>query len=115
MQMSGIGVRSRHRVRDQSAFDVAEQIEDGPSVHQYCNERQVAAESIQRGNEQLRLVPPAGAKRLFQLGPAVALAALDLGELVEQRPLAAFEIIDDGLALSFEAEAGSARDYAPAL
>jgi hypothetical protein len=60
------------------------------------------------GDDELRPVLLAGGQRLFQLGPIVALAALDLGKFIEQRPLAAVEIVDHGLALGIEAEAGLA-------
>jgi len=73
--------------------------------HQHCNERQVAAEAIKLGNDQFRPVPPAGGKRLCNSGRSLRFA-LDLGELVEQRPLPAVEKVDHGLALGIEAKAG---------
>jgi len=42
------------------------------AVHQHCNERQVAAEPIELGDDELRPVLLAGGQRLFQLGPIVA-------------------------------------------
>jgi hypothetical protein len=45
----------------------------------------------------------AGGQRPFQLGPIVALAALDLDELFEQRPFSAVEVVAHGLARLAEA------------
>ena len=58
------------------------------------------------GDDQLGLVSLASSQRLYQLGARVALATLDLGELADQRPGAAVQIVAHGLALSVEARAG---------
>jgi len=47
-------------------------------------------------------------QRLHQLGALVALATLDLGELANQRPGAAVEIVLHGFALGVEAQAALA-------
>ena len=48
----------------------------------------------------------AGCQRLREFGAGIALAALDLGELINEPPRAAVEVGHDGLTLSVEAEPG---------
>src|SRR5262245_42057655 len=48
----------------------------------------------------------AGCQRLLEFGAGIALAALDLGELINEPPRAAVEVVHDGLTLSVEAEPG---------
>src|SRR5215471_16237132 len=70
------------------------------------NERQIAGQAVELGDDELALVLPAGRQGLFKLGAGVALAALDLGMLGDQLPGAAVEVVHDGLTLGVEAEAG---------
>src|SRR5262245_25755496 len=48
----------------------------------------------------------AGCQRLLEFEADIALAALDLGELINKPPRAAIEVVHDGLTLSVEAEPG---------
>src|SRR5262245_49956130 len=48
----------------------------------------------------------AGCQRLLEFEADIALAALDLGELINEPPRAAVEVVHDGLTLSVEAEPG---------
>ena len=70
------------------------------------NERQIAGQAVELGDDELALVLPAGRQGLFKLGAGVALAALDLGMLGDELPGAAVEIVLDGRALGVEAKPG---------
>ena len=72
-------------------------------VRQRGNEGQVAAQPVELGDDELGLVLLAGRERLLQFRPVIALAALDLGEVVDKRPPATIEIILNSLALRVEA------------
>jgi hypothetical protein len=48
----------------------------------------------------------AGRERLLQFWPVIALAALDLGEVLDKRPPAAVEIILNGLSRSHNVGSG---------
>jgi hypothetical protein len=71
--------------------------------HQRGDESQIAAQPVELGDDELGLVLLAGRKRLLQFRPVIALAAFDLGEVVDKRSPAAVEIILDSLALCVEA------------
>ena len=60
----------------------------------------VRAEPVQLGNDERSLVAPAGTDGARKLRTVGALPALNLGVLGAELPLAAVEMIDDGLALS---------------
>jgi hypothetical protein len=63
--------------------------------------------SIERelGNDQRCLVDATRLERLAQRWPVTALAALDFGELTNELPATAFQIIENGGLLRFETEA----------
>ena len=65
----------------------------------------VAAKTVQAGNDQRRLALAAGGQRDGEFRAIGTLAALDLDELVEQFPAAAVEIVLDRLPLRLEAQA----------
>jgi hypothetical protein len=50
-------------------------------------------------------------RRDARLRPIIALAALHFGELINQRPPAAVQVVHDCLALRVEAQAGFAPAY----
>jgi hypothetical protein len=74
----------------------------GSALHQRGDEVDVAGEPIELGDHQHRLVQAAQAQRLGELGPVVALAALDLGDDPAARDEAAHRLL-----LGFEPEAGA--------
>jgi hypothetical protein len=55
-------------------------------IHQGRYECQVAGQAVELGNDELGFLLFAGRERLHQLRPIIALAALDFGELTNQRP-----------------------------
>jgi hypothetical protein len=73
-------------------------------VHQRRDEGQVARQAIELGDDQLGLLPLADRQSLLEFGPLVALTALDLGELADQRPGAAVQVLLDGMALCVQAK-----------
>src|SRR5947207_2470370 len=77
-------------------------------VHQRRNEREIARQAIQLGDNQLGLVLAAGGERSGELRPIGALAALDLDELLHKLPGAAVEVARDGFALRVEPKTGLA-------
>ena len=76
--------------------------------HQGRYEGEISGEPIQLCDNQARLVLPAGFNRHPQLWPIGFLAALDLGELADQLPSPAFEVVGDGLPLRLQPEAALA-------
>src|SRR6516225_529089 len=78
------------------------------ALHQCCDESQVARQPIELGDDQLGLTLLAGRQGLRQFEPITVLAALDLGEFIDQRPPAAVQVGHDGFALRLEAQAGLA-------
>src|SRR5215467_2905702 len=77
-------------------------------IHQRRDKRQISRKAIELCNHQLGFVSLAGRKRLLQFRPVTALAALDLGELVDELPPAPVQVVEDGLPLRLEAKAGLA-------
>src|ERR1700730_2292224 len=55
--------------------------------------------------DELCLLLFAGRERLLQLRTVSPLAALDLGELIDQRPPTAVQVVHDGFALRVETQA----------
>src|SRR6516162_3034361 len=78
------------------------------ALHQAGDEMDIAREPVELGDDQLGAVLLAGSYCLGQLGAIGTLAALHLGELGHEPPLAAVEIVLDGLALRIDAVAGDA-------
>ena len=78
-------------------------------------EMRVAAEPVELGDDQRRPIEPARGHRLFEFGPVRPLAAFDFGMFRDHLPVAAVEVIRDGLPLGVEAETGSpeARNFTP--
>jgi hypothetical protein len=69
----------------------------------------IAGEAIKVCNDKFGTIGPAGLDRLGQFGTIIhLLAALDLDEILDQRPAAVIEIVGDGLALSPQDPAGFA-------
>src|SRR6185437_7104685 len=62
----------------------------------------IAREAIQLGDDQLGAVGPASLQRRLKLGSIRPLAALDLHELLDQRPVAAVQELSDAIALSLK-------------
>jgi hypothetical protein len=73
------------------------------AIHQRGDESQISGQAVELGNDELCLLLLASRQRLLQFRPVIALAALDLGELIDKRPPAAVEVVLDGLALRAEA------------
>ena len=71
-------------------------------VHEIGDERHVAAEPIEAGNDQGRPVSLRLGKRRAQLGPIDALAALDLGIIGDDLATGAMHLAGDRLALRVE-------------
>jgi hypothetical protein len=71
-------------------------------VHQGRDESEIARQSVELRNHQLGLVSLASSQRLYEFGALVAFA----GELADQRPAAAVQIIVNSLALCLNAKAG---------
>jgi hypothetical protein len=65
----------------------------------------VARQAVQFGDNELGLMPLASSLCGPELRTIAVLAALDLGELARQLPIAAVKIGFDRLALGFQAEA----------
>ena len=57
------------------------------AVHQGGDEGEVAGEAVELGDDELGLVLPAGGERLLELGAIRAFAALDLGELGDDKKI----------------------------
>jgi hypothetical protein len=75
-------------------------------IHQRCDESEIVGQAIQLGDNQLGPLPLADRQSLLEFGPLVALTALDLGELADQRPSATIQVVVDSLVLRLEAKAG---------
>ena len=76
-------------------------------IPQAQQEHRIAAQAIKAADNQLGAVAPASIQRVFQFRPvAVALAALDLNDLLDQFPTATVQPSLDGCTLRFEAETG---------
>src|SRR5690349_4452446 len=73
-------------------------------LHQVRNERDIAREPIELGDDQGRSVKPAELERFGELRPITALAALDLRDLSHQAPVAAVKVVLDGSSLCFQAK-----------
>jgi hypothetical protein len=56
------------------------------ALHQRGDEGQVAGQAVELGDDQLCLLLLAGRERLLQFWSVIALAALNLGELIDKRP-----------------------------
>jgi hypothetical protein len=69
-------------------------------LHQCRNERQIARETIELGNDKPGLAVAAKGQRLLKLGAIIALAALDFLELDAWRCLP--EITSDGCPLGLQ-------------
>jgi hypothetical protein len=77
-------------------------------VHEVGDERHVAAEPVEAGDDQRRLVTLGLGQRRAQLGPIGVLAAFDLGVVGDDLAAGAPHLARDGLALRVEAKAGPA-------
>src|SRR6516162_2254352 len=75
-------------------------------IHQRCDESEIVGQAIQLDDNQLGPLPLADRQSLLEFGPLVALTALDLGELADQRPSATIQVVVDSLVLRLEAKAG---------
>jgi len=73
-------------------------------IHQRRDECQITGQAIEFGNDQLSHLLLADRKRLLQFWPVVVLTALDLGELPDEVPPTAVEIVKDRLSLSLKAQ-----------
>ncbi len=77
-------------------------------IHQGRYECQVTGQAVELGNDELGFLLFAGREGLHQLRPVIALATLDFGEFINQRPPAAVQVAHDRFALRGEAETGFA-------
>jgi hypothetical protein len=66
-----------------------------PESISVCNESEIARQPVELGNNQLGPLSLADSQCLLQFGPLVALTALDLGELADQRPGATVQVVVD--------------------
>ena len=78
------------------------------AFHKRGNEGQVAGQAVELGDDKPCPLLFAGRERPPQLRAVGALAALDLGELIDQRPPTAVQVVHDGFALRVETQAGFA-------
>ena len=78
-----------------------------PALHQVRDEGDVAGQPVELGDQQRRLLQPAGGEGRGELGPVVAPAALDLDELGHE-PRRVADMVEDRLPLRLQAEAGGA-------
>jgi hypothetical protein len=69
------------------------------ALHQRGNESQIAGQAVKLGNDKLGLQLLTGCERSVELRAIGMLAALDLGELLNQRPPPAIEERIDCFAL----------------
>ena len=77
------------------------------ALHQLGDEGDVAGQPVELGDHQGGAVQAAQAERPVQLGPVVALAALDLGHLGGQRPAPAVEVGLDRFPLRLQPKTGA--------
>jgi hypothetical protein len=83
--------------------------------HKVGDEGHVARQAVELCDDQGRAVQAAQFQGLGQFGAIAALAAFDLGQLSDQAPIAAIQVIADGGLLGVEAEPAAAlslRAYA---
>src|SRR5262249_61045294 len=72
------------------------------AVHQGGDEGNVAAQSIELRDDQLRLVLPASREGGGELRAVVALAALHFAVFPDQLPVSAVQVVLDSFALGFD-------------
>jgi hypothetical protein len=77
-----------------------------PGIHHGDDERHVAREPVQFGDDEPGLALSAGGQGFLQFRPVVAPARLDLGVLGQQDAADAREIAPNGRTLGLKAEAG---------
>jgi Coenzyme A transferase len=95
-----IGVRIVHSNKISTGFE------------QVGNEGKVAAQPVQFGNNELRLLLLTGYERSSQLRPIRMLAQFDLGEFTDQLPAAAVQIVQDGFSkMGLEGIVSKRKDY----
>jgi hypothetical protein len=73
-------------------------------LHQVRKESDVSSQTVELGNYQLGTSEPARLQGLCELRPIRALPTLDLSELGDQLPIAAIQVLLDGLPLRFKAK-----------
>jgi len=76
------------------------------SLLQAEQERRIAAQAVELGDDKGRVVQPATRQRLDQLRPLVVGSALNFNIFRDQRPSSAIQEVPDGLALRVEPEPG---------
>ena len=99
---------ARAAVRSAAAVKRGAEVKLDAGFHKPAKEMQVTRQAIKFGNHQGCIVQPAHSESASQLRAIGILARFHLGELFEQRPSAAVQIISHGIALRFQAQARGA-------
>jgi len=103
-----LGERSQHVQHQLAGVRVVGGDELDIAFHQGADERDVAAETVQLGNDQDRFVTPACLQGERELRSVVFAAALDLDELGDDGCASAADELTDRFALRFQSQTRSA-------
>jgi hypothetical protein len=77
-----------------------------PALREVADERDIAGESIEFGNQELRPRLLAGFEGILEYGSVICtLNALYLDERFDELPVPAIQVVDDSLSLCLDAEA----------